>query len=80
MTTFLGFSKSKPEIFHGPDDIVVIIARQVSGREICVNQILKATLWEKMNRNECIPERYEFIPEGNECIPEWYEFILERNE
>ena len=37
MTTFLGFSKSKPEIFHGPDDIVVIIARQVSGREICVN-------------------------------------------
>ena len=45
MTTFLGFSKSEHEIlhglifnnFHGPDDNAVMIARQGSGREICVN-------------------------------------------
>ena len=45
MTTFLGFSKSEPEIFldlifdliHGPGDNAVMIAHRGSGRQICAN-------------------------------------------
>ena len=50
MTTSLGFSKSKPEIFpglifnplHGAFDDAVMIAHQGSGREICMNKTLRA--------------------------------------
>ena len=36
------------------------------------------TLWEMLNRNECIPVRYEFIPERNEFIPNRNEIIPDR--
>ena len=52
----------------------VIAAKNKGGHSFC----FVLTQWEKLNRNECIPERYEFISERNEYVPNQYENIPDR--